>query len=47
LNKIFEKFNLSGKTSIITGASGLLGSENASAYMNGQNVVLDGGRITW
>lgn len=47
MNKIFKKFNLGGKTSIITGASVLLGIENAFAYMNERNVILDSERITW
>jgi NAD(P)-dependent dehydrogenase (short-subunit alcohol dehydrogenase family) len=37
----FEKFNLSGKTALITGAAGLLGIEHAAALLdNGAQVVL-------
>jgi len=41
LNKVFEKFNLCGKTAIITGASGLLGREHAAALLeSGAQVIL-------
>lgn len=37
----FEKFNLSGKTALISGAAGLLGLEHATALLeNGAKVVL-------
>lgn len=37
----FDKFNLSGKTALITGAAGLLGSEHATALLqSGATVVL-------
>lgn len=37
----FEKFNLAGKTALITGAAGLLGTEHAAALMqSGATVVL-------
>lgn len=61
MSEIFEKFDLTGKTTLITGGAGLLGVEHAankneyrsaiqflcsdaSAYLNGQNIVMDGGR---
>lgn len=41
MTKNFEKFNLSGKTALITGAAGLLGVEHATALMHsGATVVI-------
>ena len=37
----FEKYNLTGKTALITGSAGLLGLQNASALLEaGAQVVL-------
>ena len=60
MSEIFEKFDLTGKTTLTTSGAGLLGVEHAankkeyrsaiqflcsdaSAYLNGQNIVMDGG----
>ena len=41
VSKPFDRFNLSGKTALITGAAGLLGVEHASALLeSGAMVVL-------
>ena len=41
MSEIFERFNLTGKTALITGAAGLLGIEHAAALLeSGASVVL-------
>ncbi len=41
MSKVFEKFDLTGKTALITGAAGLLGLEHAAALLeSGATVVL-------
>jgi NAD(P)-dependent dehydrogenase (short-subunit alcohol dehydrogenase family) len=41
MNKAFKKFNLDGKTAVITGSAGLLGMEHAAALLeSGAQIVL-------
>lgn len=41
MSKVFEKFDLTGKTALITGAAGLLGMEHAAALLeSGATVIL-------